>query len=280
MLQPKTIDPTKIVQNNWQQGAGLLIDATKEVYVCTQDNSKLRLMDGLYIVLSQDCDIVNKSLEKEPVIEIIEANQIAQCNTEVTSGKNPRLLHLVIESENSILEFLPYKRYFISRHYLETISASNIIIKGQQLKILTRWIFKRIVRSAFPDAFNRRLNQKYIKQIKRILGNEAKESLGLFIRLASEKELSDNQTYKVLVIMLVSKDIFDNEQALSCIEEGFNQIILILDKIKGIEVIEGSQVLSLDDISVHRYQELKQWDFDFISFSNNEHGNIIEEELI
>ncbi|MFO3278389.1 hypothetical protein SCX93_14900, partial [Legionella pneumophila serogroup 1] len=47
-----------------------------------------------------------------------------------------------------------------------------------------------------------------------------------------------------------------------------------------IEVIEGSQVLSLDDISVHRYQELKQWDFDFISFSNNEHGNIIEEELI
>ena len=145
MLQPNTFDAAKISQNNWQQGAGLLINPTIEVYVRTQDNSKLRLKDGLYIVLSQNCDIVNNCLEKEPVIEIIEANQIEQCNPEVTSGKNPRLLHLAVENENSILEFVPYKRYFISRHYLATISVSDIVIKRQQLKILTRWIVKRTV---------------------------------------------------------------------------------------------------------------------------------------
>ena len=135
-------------------------------------------------------------------------------------------------------------------------------------------------RSAFPDSFNRKLNTKCIKQIKQILGNKAKESLGLFIRLASETELSSDLTYKVLIKMLVLKDTYDNEQTLACIEEAFNQIITILNKIEGIEIIEGSQVQSLDDISVHRYQELKQWDFDYISFSNNEEGETIGEELI
>lgn len=59
-----------------------------------------------------------------------------------------------------------------------------------------------------------------------------------------------------------------------------SQIITILDQVNGIDVIEGSQVQSLDDISVHHYQQLKQWDFDYISFSNNEDGETIGEGLI
>lgn len=144
---------------------------------------------------------------------------------------------------------------------------------------LIKNFYKRTVRSAFPDSFNRRIT-KNIKQIKRVLGNEAKDSLGLFIRLASEKELPNDQVYKVLIKMLVSKTKFNDEQALRCIEKGFDQIITILDKIDGVEVIEGSQVQSMDDISAHLFFELKQWDFDYISFSNNEDGEVIEEELI
>ncbi len=279
MLSPKILDSTKISQNNWQQGASLFIDSTKDIYVRTQyGDQQLRLKDGTYIILSQDCDIVNNCLEKEPVIEIIEARPMQQCNPEVSSGKNPRQLHL--GGENYALEFFPYKRLFISRHYLEIIPASEIKIEGSQLKILTRWIFKRTVRAAFPDSFNRRISTKNIKRIKQILGNEAKESLGLFVRLASKEELHNNQTYKILIKMLVSKATFDNEQALLRIEEGFNQIITLFYKIDGIEVIEGSQVQSMDDISAHRFLELQQWDFDYISFSNNEDGEIIAEELI
>ena len=98
------LDSKKIAQNGWKQGAILEIRDGSKVIVSTQCKAE-ELPKGLYVILSQDCDILNEHLEKECVVELIHANKIAQCNPELSSGKNPRQLHL--EIENCCLEIFP-----------------------------------------------------------------------------------------------------------------------------------------------------------------------------
>lgn len=260
-----------IRQNGWRQGACLLVDASKEIFATTKCMQE-RLSEGLYVVLSQDCDILNSSLQKEPVIELIRADRIAKCDHEFTSGKNPRQLHVELSGGNYCLELFPYNRFFISRKYLETGRADKVEIAGDSLRAIINWICKRYRRHGFPDAFNKRC-KPIMKEIKQILSKEAKNIRGIFIRLATEKELEPNETYKLIIKMLVLKKDYEDEQELSKIEAGFEKMLALFADVRGIEIIVGSKVQSLDEITVHGYQELKEWDFDYISFLNGEADN-------
>ena len=270
-MQENILDPQKIDQNGWKQGACLLVDSQTEIYVTTQCK-KETLPEGLYVVLSQDCDVLNKRLDKEPVVELIAADTVVKCDPELSEGKNPRQLHLQIS--DCCLEFFPNKRFFISRTYLENVQSDKTIIVGRSLKILREWIVKRYRRAGFPDEFNRRFDSKQIKKIKQIFREGAKASRGPYIQITPEEEIAKEAVYSERLMLLVDKDIYDNESELAKIQEAFNQILKVLDTVPGIEVIVGSQVRSLDDITVHEHLHLKQWDFDYLSFVNDEEGKI------
>lgn len=271
-MKEKLINSQLVKQNGWKQGSCLQVDNKIEIYITTQCMQE-RLPDGLYVVLSQDCDILNKSLRKEPVVELIHANAIESGDPELTSGKNPRQLHLNI-GENRHLEFLSHKRYYIARDLLETVQAATPLLTNQPLRALINWIVKRYKRHGFPDAFNSRIDSNTIKKIKKIIGVKAEKSLGLFIRIAPEEELTQDKIYKLYILLLVPKDVYEKEQELLQIEEAFEKIVDLLARVKGIEILAGSQVRSLDDLSVHRYSELKQLDFDYLSFEDGRDGQL------
>ena len=265
---PIDMDAKRIIKNGWKQGACLLVDASIEIYATTKCMGE-RLSEGLYFVLSQDCDILNQSLEKEPVIELIKANKILKCDHRSTSGENPRQLHMTLNKGNSCLEFLPHNRLFIAREYLEKRCADQVEIIGQQLRMLINWITKRYRRHGFPHAFNSRC-KPIMEDIKQILSNEAKKIRGIFIRLNTGGDLEADKTYKLIIKMLVPKEFYEDKQELSAIRDGFNKMLLLFERINGIEILAGSQVQSMDEITLHGYQELKEWDFDYISFLNGE----------
>jgi hypothetical protein len=272
-MQEENIDSDKIKQNGWKQGA--ILPIMKEIKAdVTIQNSKELLCEGLYVVLSQDCDILQRSLKKEPLIELIRANEIAQCDGNSTFGKNPRKLHLQSAEGNYHFELFPYERYFIPRHYLENLNADESVIDRSNLRILVNWINKRYRRDAFPDQFNLRI-QSSIKKIKKIFSQEImKKTYGLFVRLSSKEELKVNETYKVELVMLVPKDIYNKEQFLSEIDKNFDEILMILNDVEGIQILEGAQIQSTDEMTLHRYQQMKQLDFDYISFIGDEQGEI------
>ena len=91
--------------------------------------------------------------------------------------------------------------------------------------------------------------------------------------VASEIRIAVASNFYPTMKAIVEEFELENNES-SKINKGFNEILLLLDKIQGLQIAENSQVLSLDDISVHRYTELKQWDFDYISFSDDESGEI------
>lgn len=272
-MQTKIVDSQLITKNGWRQGAFLLIpEPPQKIF------QQLGLKENkLYVLLSQDCDILNASLQKEPVVELLQADKIETLNLELCDGKNPRQLHLKakIFNESEGLEFFPNSRFFLPREYLQELIPFNCVLDStRELRLLISWIVKRYKRPGFPDQFNLRTNIKK-KQVRDILNQEAKKSLGLFIRLQTDQELSENENYNLIVIMLVRKEMYEVSSELSEIEEGFEKILKHLFEIKGIKILEGSQVLSTDDISLHRYEELRKWDFDDISFSGEENGDIL-----
>ena len=71
MMQKETeyvtaIDNQKIKANHWQQGALLFVDINMRISIETPSMQDY-LPEGLYIVLTQDCDLLNSDLQKEPV---------------------------------------------------------------------------------------------------------------------------------------------------------------------------------------------------------------------
>lgn len=278
-MQTESVDTNKIKNNGWKQGACLLVTESTKIYPYTQE---LPLPSGLYVLLSHDCDILNSSQQKEPVVELIHAKEITKCINEFTSGKNPRQLHIDIIQGKHHLEFLPHNRLFITRKYLEIHPANKIEITEKQLKILTLWISKRYRRSAFPDVFNKRC-KPIVNNIKQIFNGAIKDTYGLFIYLSTEKELEPNETYKIIIRLLVPKDIYDNQEELLKIQDDFEKILILFNSIHGIKVlvnsqnIGGSQVQSDDDLTVYSWRKFKQWDFDYISFLNDENGKTVND---
>jgi hypothetical protein len=267
----KEIDSQRIKANHWQQGAFLLVDENTSILIETP-SMKDYLPEGLYIVLTQDCDLLNSDLQKEPVAELILTSKIVRAKPQYLSGQNPRILHLELNSMEAScsLEFFPQKRFFIARNHLENEVATEFL-DPKHLKILIRWVANRYKRSGFPDSFNQRLRGK-IDTVKKILDEYGHNTLGLFIRLSTEKELSEDEPYGIYVVMLVEKSTYAQTDKLEKIQEGFDKISALLSQIQGINLLDDSDVQSMDEISAHQYGLLKQWDFDYLSFSNERNG--------
>ncbi len=276
MMQKKvepieTIDSQKIKANRWKQGALLFTEGNTRISTKTASKQDY-LPAGLYIILTQDCDLLNPDLQKEPVAELILAYKITHVDPQYLSGKNPRVLHLELSPlEGSyFLELFPQNRFFVARNYLENKAATEFVA-DKNLRILINWVVKRYKRPGFPDSFNQRLRNK-INDIKKILDKYGHNTRGLFIRLSTEKELPENQIYEVSVMLLVEKSIYEQTEELEKIQIGFNKVTVLLSQIQGINLLDDSEVQSMDDISAHQYGLLKPLDFDYLSFSNERNG--------
>lgn len=269
-MQEQYLDPTKIKQNGWKQGACLLVSSQRAVFVETL-SMRQELPAGLYVILSQDCDLLQRSLSKEPVVELICANSIETCSPDKERGKNPRQLHLHAEKVGN-LEFFPHKRFLMPRIQLEELSAEPYVIMGKELKTLVDWIAKRYIRPGFPDAFNLRV-RPINKKLQRIVNRHIKSVLGLFVRVLPDVEVEENQSYKIRVVLLTHEDFDDDEAEQKKLDKSFDDILTLLDQTEGVEVDLAEGITGVRSATKMYYVEVKslrKWDFDFLSLLGDE----------
>lgn len=216
MNKNNKFDVSIMLENGWKQGSCLLLDKKHK-----------NVKKGLYVVISQDCDIANPDLRKEPYVEVMYTTEI----------------------------------------------------KKRSLKILIKWLINRYSRIAFPHEFNLRV-RKISDQIKKVMDEYCRETLGLFIRLHPNQELSEKEKYQIEIIMLIDPGN-DYESA----NYGFDQIISILSKVDGIEIVDpkinGVQVkpkiMLTNEISEYEVRCFDKWDFDYLSFIDGGDGEIMDE---
>jgi hypothetical protein len=176
MADADPIDPSQIHANGWCQGAVCHLSklSAEDLGVPVIEASRA---DALAILVSHDCDVVHRGVN-EPVVEWLVATPIAKKdrNSFYFDGRNPRRLHF--DHHDAAYEIWARDRFMTPRKVLEQLSAeTDLALTTKLTKLITRWLSKRYIRPAFPDAFNTRL---------RTIQEEIREALDDGHRLLSD----------------------------------------------------------------------------------------------
>lgn len=258
-----------IRENGWKQGAVLLPESMPQQ---CEPEPKLRPGNpgSIFIVLSQDCDVVQRSFEKEPHVELIRATPVEGSeNGILLYGKNPRLIQIPIGE--SYFECSCEDRFRIPRICLSACKPSeDHILSEIVVGLLREWVAKRYVRPAFPDNFNSRVNSgsegkavvKILKQTGYLF-----EDIYLFCD-PSEQELSSDSDYKIIVWPTMSNE--DYEISFKRIEavKACTKLEAALANCPGI-VVNECELRHEGQVTIDDLHYFKPWDFDYLTFREN-----------
>ncbi|HLO99559.1 MAG TPA: hypothetical protein VK171_13270, partial [Fimbriimonas sp.] len=157
---PKEIDREQLRLAGWRQGSVIrrataspqLLEALKP----TDDQTH-------WLVISQDCDLLQSQVAKEPWVECLACTEIATPDGNFQQGKNPRRHDFPISQDEKLawLRASIHDRCRFPREKLiGTKPNAECLLSSGACRTITGWVARRYTRSAFPDEFNRRTDTK------------------------------------------------------------------------------------------------------------------------
>jgi hypothetical protein len=139
----------------WRQGHILAADTAKLLGLTHPQSPNTTAV----VVISHDCDLSQLPATEES-IEIVVGRTIEKTEGNFTHAKNVRILHLPFSQGKTkvAVELLVTQKKFVSKRSLLCHQPeAEIRLSPQEHSILQRWLAARYRRSAFPDAFEKRL---------------------------------------------------------------------------------------------------------------------------
>ena len=117
--------------------------------------------DDWWIVISQSCDLTNRSLDKEPSCEVLRAipkqKKSTRANPDTIWAQNPREIALC-NAVGKVLDATIHARVLIPRQRLQgKFPCAERIVPERHQYALRKWLAGRYSRPAFPGDFNDRL---------------------------------------------------------------------------------------------------------------------------
>lgn len=208
------------ISDKWRQG-DILSDKLAESIIerlevdvhCSplRDFSK----NGVLILVSQDCDLVQRSYEKEPFAEAIWG--YSKDENKVDNVNSPREISLPSGDDSSSLKYVfeDRNRVVFPRCWLEGEPIGRRMYRDG-LKKLIRMILRRYDRQPLPTEFNKRLKKAGVeKKITKLLRNTQEELSGvaIYIRLNTWNELTDKSAfYTVSPVAVHRKSLSSDEK--------------------------------------------------------------------
>lgn len=257
--------PSIIRANGWRQGKLFKIDNQPELEKLIQEKIP---ENTRCIVVSNDCNVVHESYEKEPDVEVLLATHVdGEIDGGLTHGKNPRFLQIPIlgPKSNSHYQCHAAKCYKISRNFLESVTPdSNFTINSDSLDVLKHWLANRYIRAAFPDTFNNRIFSARDK-IEKILKRHGRDITGIYVAISPFDELLSDQPYKISIYATMHVDTYKENIQRDLVIDTTTKIVQAVAQCQGIEVIDYN-VYSEEEISIAALRYLRQWDLDYLSF--------------
>jgi len=265
-----------IKERGWRQGCVLPPPAFDQV----SEESGLEFTEQgtLPIVISQDCDVVHSSFEKEPYVEIIRAASVPALDGKYVHAKNPRVLHLPVTWDGVDLPYgvSIHEKARIDRHLLEEIEPdARAKLSNDNVGMLSDWVARRYVRASFPDEFQRRLgSRKPWARLKSLLAEEGTLVTGVFVRLHTQSELPASEAYRLIVRVTVEGSTFEDEDIRFQLRDDFlERLVDLLEEFDGIKVVEY-QLVSEADFSLEDLKNTQRLDFDYLSYADDPGGEI------
>lgn len=244
----------KMKEKGWRQGDILPFHENIAQNIIDQKPTMEHSEKVMFCLASHDCDIVNDR-EKEPFIELLQGNKIEKRSPENMNIRNPRILD--IQVQDLLLRFCIHDRFRVPKDIFLTITRDENNQPDETTRnIIRRWLANRYVRSAFPDAFNRRLESK---QFEKLLKSDwMKHARQILVNVCND-ELGENDEYHISVIVEVEEGLPQEiADTIEChVDKAFSSC-------KGIS-IDNLRIAVEDDITLHDLRTYRKLEYDFRS---------------
>ncbi|MDR2115273.1 MAG: hypothetical protein LBP87_02720 [Planctomycetaceae bacterium] len=256
-------DAQIINQKGWRQGS-ICLDLD------IPDTILRNTADGLGILLSHDCDIVQPDIKKEPNVEFLIAFPVSQLDGNYIRGKNSRCYHFQLH--NIFYEIKAFERISVPRYWLiDRTPHPTLQLPVEEIRAVVHWFAQRYECPAFPNNFNKRFSKKSKQTIEQILKNIGHIISGIYIACPQE-EYSDDFSYDILFYVVMSVEIYNDIVKLD--ESKYYDVQNYVQKIyetikndsKGINIY-NSDKMCINEITLHDLHFLKRFtSFDHFSF--------------
>lgn len=187
----------------WRQGHVLTDEAVDALGLRDAQAAK-----AVVVVVSHDCDLA-ASPDKEPDVEVIVGRLVEKADGNFTHAKTPRILHIEFTTPDGtkVVELGATKKVLVPKSKLSNYKPSQEFQLGStEESILQRWLAARYRRAAFPDAFEKRLNESGAStRLSKILRPAGKHICAVFFDVDEGKEVERTEpddTYELAVVLL------------------------------------------------------------------------------
>lgn len=268
----REFDRDRVAALGWGQGA--ILD--RRVAEFAWEHAPERVKQGDHdrlLVTSHDCDVLNASIAKEPLVEVLRARSTDDCAGQrgpFSSGRNPRALRLSevsVQGDDVALDLAVHDRWGIPRELLMEEAPADRL-PPREGRLVAEWLAKRYIRSAFPTEFDRRWSGKS-KAWRRLLKRHSSWIQGVYLRLHTLRELPADEPYGCHLLLAAPSQmrrLADWPEAREAIERAFTEFWVRLRpaiECESVEVVT-TDLITLDDIE--RYQ---RFDADWVSFEDD-----------
>jgi hypothetical protein len=222
-----------------------------------------------WMVISQDCDLLQPDLSKEPFVELIRIRPASGSHLPPAWGQSPREMQFNDPPGlNGGTRFVcsVHDRVRIDRQYLQNQKPDHDReFNKENVKRICHWISRRYVRAAFPDAFNDRVKPSLdsLTDKKSQLNKMSDLLTGVYIRV-SEAELEIDEDYEVIIWASMRPQDYEDYDRNTEAQELLGLLESTLGSCRGIEIVE-CELKSEQEITLDHLRTWKRWDFDVLS---------------
>lgn len=243
----------------------------------------------LVVMVSHDCDLA-ASPDKEPDVELIVGRQIEKADGNFTHAKTPRVLHIEFTSPDGaqLIELAATKKVrLVKNDFADQEPKRELQLSPAGLSILQRWLAARYRRSAFPDAFEKRLNESGASaRLTKILKPAGKHICAIFFDVDEGKEVQRNgpdDTYTLAIVLLyISQPNSQESEAAAMkakeqIESAFKELFFNANNSwREIELVE-CMVMMDEALTYAQSTVLKQWRLEHLSLRQEPEDVMMEQ---
>ena len=258
----------------WRQGQVLQSETAASLGLIAPE----QLEGKVAIVVSHDCDIAQMP-DAEPWVEVIVGNRLESVNGTYTHAKNARRLHLpfVAGSEQLNADLIAGDKQRIAKENLADHAPREAVgLAPADRSTLQRWLAARYRRSAFPDEFDRRLDETGLRdRLSKITKAHGASITAIFFEVDAGKDVvrsSQNDPYELSIYLVYSTEADPDaaEQAAqvagALIQKAFFEKCFsgASQSWINIELID-CEVLADRAMTIHAANQLRRWSMDHFS---------------
>jgi len=225
--------------------------------------------DHWLVIVSQTCDVVARTLETEPFIEVLNCKPIKKLRAQYRDFRSTRILDFrpnretheaVVLSAHAVAD-----RYLIPREFFRDQPPDvDRHLSGEAARRIMAWYALRSSRPSWPDAFVTRIDKDTVEALEATI-EPLKEDIAE-VRLGiveKDLELRDDQSYHVAVYFVVDAGIWECDvEGRTEINTAFAKFVSKLNECDGIEVDqELSEVVSGDEFTWQETRATDEWNF-------------------